>query len=62
VERYNRHLQQELRSTSFAGPCNSWYEAPDGRITDNRSGSVAEYRQRTAALDLADFELVPVGG
>jgi cation diffusion facilitator CzcD-associated flavoprotein CzcO len=60
LERYNSTLQEELRSTSFAGSCNSWYKTPDGRITNNWSGSVEDYRARTARFDLADYELVPV--
>jgi hypothetical protein len=58
LEHYNARLQDELRDSSFAGNCNSWYKTPDGRITNNWSGSVEEYRQRTAELDLGDYELV----
>jgi hypothetical protein len=62
LERYNSQLQDELKSSSFAGSCNSWYKTPDGRITNNWSGSVEDYRRRSADLDLAEYELVPVGG
>src|SRR3712207_7259722 len=56
---FRSQLQDELRNSSFAGNCNSWYKTPDGRITNNWSGSVEDYRERTADLDLADYELVP---
>ena len=59
LEHYNAQLQDELRNSSFAGNCNSWYKTPDGRITNNWSGSVEDYRERTAELDLAHYELVP---
>ena len=60
LEHYNSALQDELRGTSFAGSCNSWYKTPDGRITNNWSGSVEDYRARTARFELDDYELVPV--
>lgn len=55
---YNEWLQEELRGTSFAGGCNSWYKTADGRITNNWSGSVEDYKARTASLDLSDYEVL----
>jgi hypothetical protein len=62
LERFNAQLQDELRRSSFAGNCNSWYKTPDGRITNNWSGSVEDYRKRTEELDLSDYELLPIPG
>ncbi len=60
LERFNADLQEELRGSSFAGSCNSWYKTPDGRITNNWSGSVEDYKARTKTLNLSDYELVAV--
>ena len=58
IEQYNAQLQDQLAQTSFAGGCNSWYKTSDGRITNNWSGSVAEYQERTRQLSLDDYEVL----
>ena len=58
-DEYNADLQRELRDSSFAGSCNSWYKTADGRITNNWKGSVEDYRAATRELDVADYDLVP---
>ena len=61
VERYNAELQDELSRTAFAGSCNSWYKTAEGHVTNNWSGSVEEYRERTRQFSLDDYEvLTPV--
>jgi hypothetical protein len=60
LEHYNAQLQDELKQSSFAGACNSWYKTPDGRITNNWSGSVEDYRKRSEELDRSAYELVPI--
>ena len=55
---YNRQLQQDLVGSSWAGSCSSWYKTADGRITNNWSGSVEEYRARCATFDLSEYELI----
>ena len=58
MERYNRHLQREFEGTAWAGSCSSWYKTPEGRITNNWSGSVEEYKRRTARFDPSDYEVI----
>ena len=58
MQQYNEQLQRDLASTSFAGGCNSWYKTADGHITNNWSGSVEAYKERTRHFSLADYELV----
>lgn len=58
MRRFNEQLQEELRGSSFAGSCNSWYKTPDGRVTNNWSGSVEEYKARTAHFELSDYEVL----
>ena len=58
---FNQRLQAELRGTSWAGNCLSWYKNADNLITNNWSGSVEAYRAETATLDLSHYEkLAPV--
>ncbi len=58
MRKFNEQLQDELAGTSFAGSCNSWYKTRDGRITNNWSGSVEEYKARTAEFDVADDDVL----
>ena len=55
---YNERLQEELRGTSWAGNCLSWYKTADNLITNNWSGSVEAYRASTAQIDLSQYEFV----
>ena len=55
---FNRQLQEGLAGSSWTGSCSSWYKHADGRITNNWPGSVEDYKQRTAAFDIAEYELV----
>ena len=59
LRRFNAELQAELADSSFAGSCNSWYKTADGKITNNWSGSVEDYRAATARLDPEAYELIP---
>ena len=58
MEHYNLKLQRAFEGTAWAGSCSSWYKTPDGRITNNWSGSVEEYKRRTARFDPADYEVI----
>jgi cation diffusion facilitator CzcD-associated flavoprotein CzcO len=57
---FNRRLQDDLHGSSWAGGCISWYKTADGRITTNWSGSVEDYKARTAHLDLTDYDLLEI--
>ena len=52
---FNSKLQDELRGSSWAGSCQSWYKTADNRITNNWAGSVEDYRAHTASLDLRHY-------
>ncbi len=58
LRRFNVELQAELADSSFAGSCNSWYKTAAGKITNNWSGSVEDYRAATARLDPEAYELI----
>lgn len=55
---YDTEIQDRLAGSVWSS-CSSWYKDPSGRVTTNWPGTVAEYQQRTARFDAADFEAVP---
>ena len=55
---FNQRLQTELRGTSWAGGCHSWYKNADNLIINNWCGSVEAYRAETARLDLGHYEVL----
>jgi hypothetical protein len=55
VDQFNSALQNELADLVFGTGCSSWYKTSDGHVTANWSGSVDDYRNRTATPNLADF-------
>jgi cation diffusion facilitator CzcD-associated flavoprotein CzcO len=57
-ERFDDEVQRRLADSVWGG-CSSWYRDEGGRVTTNWPGMVAEYKARTARVDLADFAVVP---
>ncbi len=55
ADEFDREVQSRLNHSVWA-TCTSWY-ADGGRITTNWPGRVAEYQQRTAAVDWSELEL-----
>jgi cation diffusion facilitator CzcD-associated flavoprotein CzcO len=60
-QRYDEEIQARLEDSVWAG-CSSWYHDHGGRVTTNWPGTVAEYRQRCADLDLDDFVTLAADG
>ena len=58
AERFDDEMQERGRGTVWAA-CSSWYRGPGGRVVTNWPGLVQEYVDRTARLDLADFDPGP---
>jgi cation diffusion facilitator CzcD-associated flavoprotein CzcO len=58
--RYDEEIQARLADSVWAG-CASWYHDHGGRVSTNWPGTVAEYQQRCAALDLGDFVTLDAG-
>lgn len=54
----NDRVQLELEQSAFSGDCSSWYKNSDGKVINNWSGSVEEYRAVTSELRLSDFVAV----
>lgn len=55
-ERFDAEIQRRLAESVWGG-CSSWYRDEGGRVTTNWPGTVVEYKQRTAELDLDDFRV-----
>jgi cation diffusion facilitator CzcD-associated flavoprotein CzcO len=55
VEKFNAHVQEELEKSAFSSDCSSWYKNEDGRVINNWSGTVNEYRAHTQDLQLDDY-------
>jgi cation diffusion facilitator CzcD-associated flavoprotein CzcO len=56
---YDR-LQADLRGSSWAGSCKSWYKTADGLVTNNWSGSVEDYKALTGKIDIMHYTFLPV--
>ena len=50
-------VQDELNSTAFVSDCSSWYKNADGRVINNWSGTVDDYRLATSSLELHHYAL-----
>jgi cation diffusion facilitator CzcD-associated flavoprotein CzcO len=57
---FNDEVQRRLEGTVWTAGCNSWYRNEAGKVTNNWTGFVTEYRRRTRRPDPADFTLAPV--
>lgn len=55
LENFNTHVQEELDKSAFSSECSSWYKNADGRVINNWSGTVNEYRAHTQELQLEDY-------
>lgn len=55
LEKFNAHVQEELEKSAFSSECSSWYKNEDGRVINNWSGTVNEYRAHTQDLQLDDY-------
>jgi len=56
-ERFDDDVQGRLAESVWGG-CANWYRDATGRVTTNWPGLVAEYKNRTARVDPAEFEIV----
>ncbi|MFV3306753.1 flavin-containing monooxygenase [Pseudomonas sp. NY15181] len=57
-QRFNQHLQHELRHTIWERGCNSWYKTASGRNTVNWPGFTFRYRQQTRQPEFADYDCI----
>ncbi|QJU54778.1 NAD(P)/FAD-dependent oxidoreductase [Herbiconiux sp. KACC 21604] len=55
LREFSTRIQGELERSAFSSECSSWYKNDEGRVINNWSGTVEEYRVQTRKLELADF-------
>ncbi|MET4093293.1 hypothetical protein [Arthrobacter sp. UYCu712] len=55
LDDFNTHVQQELDKSAFSSECSSWCKNEEGRVINNWSGTVNEYRTHTQDLQLEDY-------
>jgi cation diffusion facilitator CzcD-associated flavoprotein CzcO len=55
LEEFTTYLQEELGKSAFSSDCSSWYKNEDGRVINNWSGTVEEYRALTRQLKLEEY-------
>lgn len=48
IDAFNDAMQIELSSSAYSSDCSSWYKNADGRVVNNWSGTVEEYRSAVA--------------
>ena len=60
LERSDAATQAQMQGAAWAAGCTSWYVGADGRVINNWSGTVEDYKCRVATLDPADFAAVPI--
>jgi cation diffusion facilitator CzcD-associated flavoprotein CzcO len=57
--RWNETLREKSSGTLFESGCSSWYTTASGRNTNNWTGYTFDYRRRTRAVNLDDYEAMP---
>ncbi|EHR51468.1 putative flavoprotein involved in K+ transport [Saccharomonospora marina XMU15] len=59
-QRWDDEVQARLERSVWTR-CSSWYRNEHGRVVSNWPGRTGEYRKRTRAVELADFEVHTTG-
>ncbi|NKX53048.1 flavin-containing monooxygenase [Arthrobacter mobilis] len=54
---YNANLQNEMEGSAFSSDCSSWYKNAAGKVINNWSGTVEEYRTLAGSWNPADYVL-----
>lgn len=57
---YNDNLQTNMQSSAFSSECSSWYKNAAGKVINNWSGTVDEYRELAAHWNRDDYHYLSV--
>lgn len=52
---FNETLQEEMSGSSFSSDCSSWYKNSKGKVINNWSGTVEEYRDLAGEFNSNDY-------
>jgi cation diffusion facilitator CzcD-associated flavoprotein CzcO len=55
LDDFNAHVQEQMKASAFAADCSSWYKDASGKVINNWSGTVDEYRAFAANWNPDDF-------
>jgi len=55
---FNDTLQTNMKSSAFSSDCSSWYKNASGKVINNWSGTVDEYRALAAQWNVADYHVL----
>lgn len=59
MDRFNLDLRNRFQGSAWLAGCTNWYKNAAGRITNNWSGTVEDYKAATAQLDCSAYEMRP---
>ena len=59
---FNDKVQSDLEQSAYASDCSSWYKNSEGRVINNWSGTVQEYHDLTAQLNLNHYRIPVTAG
>lgn len=55
LDEFNAKVQEEMAGSSFSSDCSSWYKNSKGKVINNWSGTVEEYRDLAGHFNPADY-------
>ncbi|MGO1543384.1 MAG: flavin-containing monooxygenase [Gulosibacter sp.] len=55
LDAFNKSLQSAMQGSSFSSECSSWYKNSKGKVINNWSGTVEEFRQQAAKFNAEDY-------
>jgi len=62
MARFNDRIQDELSRSVWMSGCDSWYIRDDGKIVTLYPGNAKQFAKEHTKVDLANYDLIAVGG
>ena len=57
IDQFNATRQEEMKGSAYSSECSSWYKNSKGKVINNWSGTVEEYRDLAETFNPADYEM-----
>lgn len=57
IDQFNATMQEEMKGSAYSSECSSWYKNSKGKVINNWSGTVEEYRDLAESFNPADYEM-----
>ncbi len=57
IDQFNATMQEEMKGSAYSSECSSWYKNSKGKVINNWSGTVEEYRDLAETFNPADYEM-----